>query len=165
MTTESPYWNPRHETMPRDQLEALQVRKLRNLIEWASSQVPYHSKRLSDAGVTAGCGATTFCPVAPVTREQMAEKVTANARAAQRECGFPSRLSESRYLALTDGASRRQAFLYVVLPQVRNGILAIAVFTFIRGWEEYIFVFTFLASCSGIVTASGPTMKSSRSAG
>ena len=46
--------------------------------------------------------------------------------------------------ALTDGASRRQSFLRVVLPQVRNGLLAIAVFTFIRGWEEYIFVFTFL---------------------
>jgi inositol-phosphate transport system permease protein len=46
--------------------------------------------------------------------------------------------------ALTDGASRRQAFLRVVLPQVRNGLLAVAVFTFIRGWEEYIFVFTFL---------------------
>jgi inositol-phosphate transport system permease protein len=46
--------------------------------------------------------------------------------------------------ALTDGASRRQAFLSVVLPQVRNGILAVSVFTFIRGWEEYIFVFTFL---------------------
>ncbi|MDK1491773.1 carbohydrate ABC transporter permease [Sinorhizobium sp. 7-81] len=46
--------------------------------------------------------------------------------------------------ALTDGASRRQAFVSVVLPQVWNGILAIAVFTFIRGWEEYIFVFTFL---------------------
>ncbi len=46
--------------------------------------------------------------------------------------------------ALTDGASRRQAFVSVVLPQVRNGILAVAVFTFIRGWEEYIFVFTFL---------------------
>jgi inositol-phosphate transport system permease protein len=46
--------------------------------------------------------------------------------------------------ALTDGASRRQAFVSVVLPQVTNGILAIAVFTFIRGWEEYIFVFTFL---------------------
>jgi inositol-phosphate transport system permease protein len=46
--------------------------------------------------------------------------------------------------ALTDGASRRQAFLRVVLPQVRNGLLAIAVFAFIRGWEEYIFVFTFL---------------------
>ena len=46
--------------------------------------------------------------------------------------------------ALTDGASRRQAFLRVVLPQVRNGLLAVAVFSFIRGWEEYIFVFTFL---------------------
>ncbi|MGH6926481.1 MAG: carbohydrate ABC transporter permease [Propylenella sp.] len=46
--------------------------------------------------------------------------------------------------ALTDGASRRQAFVKVVLPQVTNGILAISVFTFIRGWEEYIFVFTFL---------------------
>jgi inositol-phosphate transport system permease protein len=46
--------------------------------------------------------------------------------------------------ALTDGASRRQAFLWVVLPQVRNGLIAISVFSFIRGWEEYIFVFTFL---------------------
>ena len=46
--------------------------------------------------------------------------------------------------ALTDGASRRQAFIHVVLPQVTNGMLAISVFTFIRGWEEYIFVFTFL---------------------
>src|SRR5262249_21836970 len=41
--------------------------------------------------------------------------------------------------ALTDGASRRQAFLQVVLPQVRNGLLSLAVFTFIRSWVEYIF--------------------------
>jgi inositol-phosphate transport system permease protein len=46
--------------------------------------------------------------------------------------------------ALTDGASRRQAFVQVVLPQVSNGLIAISVFSFIRGWEEYIFVFTFL---------------------
>ena len=46
--------------------------------------------------------------------------------------------------ALTDGASRRQAFVRVVLPQVTNGLIAISVFSFIRGWEEYIFVFTFL---------------------
>src|SRR6266511_5809381 len=51
--TESPYWNPRHETMPREQLEALQVRKLRNLVEWADVSVPWQSKRLRDAGVTA----------------------------------------------------------------------------------------------------------------
>jgi phenylacetate-CoA ligase len=47
------YWNPAHETMPRDQLEALQLRKLRNLVAWADEKVPFHSKRLRDAGVTA----------------------------------------------------------------------------------------------------------------
>lgn len=42
--------------------------------------------------------------------------------------------------ALTDGATRRQAFRLVVAPQVRGGMIAIAVFAFIRGWEEYVFV-------------------------
>ena len=32
----------------------------------------------------------------------------------------------------------------VVLPQVKVGMLAIAVFAFIRGWEEYVFVRTLL---------------------
>ena len=32
----------------------------------------------------------------------------------------------------------------VVLPQVRVGMLAIAVFAFLRGWEEYVFVRTLL---------------------
>jgi phenylacetate-CoA ligase len=49
----SPYWNPRTETMPRADLEALQLRKLRRLIEWTEAQVPYYSKKLHDAGVTA----------------------------------------------------------------------------------------------------------------
>ncbi|MFQ5623021.1 MAG: carbohydrate ABC transporter permease [Paracoccaceae bacterium] len=42
--------------------------------------------------------------------------------------------------ALTDGATRRQAFFSVILPQVTNGMLAVSVFVFIRGWEEYVFV-------------------------
>ena len=46
--------------------------------------------------------------------------------------------------ALADGASRRQAFVKVVLPQVTNGMIAVAVFSFIRGWEEYVFMLTFL---------------------
>jgi len=50
---ESPYWNPRHETMPRDQIEALQVRKLKNLVAWTERQVPWHAARLKAAGVTA----------------------------------------------------------------------------------------------------------------
>jgi phenylacetate-CoA ligase len=50
---ETPYWNPRHETLPRDRLEALQLRKLRTLVEWADARVPWQAKRLRDAGVTA----------------------------------------------------------------------------------------------------------------
>ncbi len=49
---DSPFWNKRHETMPREQLDALQVRKLRSLVEWSVEQVPYHAARLGDAGVT-----------------------------------------------------------------------------------------------------------------
>jgi len=49
---DSPFWNKRHETMPREQLDALQVRKLRSLVEWSAQQVPYHAARLGDAGVT-----------------------------------------------------------------------------------------------------------------
>ena len=46
--------------------------------------------------------------------------------------------------AMTDGASRRQAFLLVVLPQVSSGMIAIGIFSFLRGWEEYVFVRTLL---------------------
>ncbi len=46
--------------------------------------------------------------------------------------------------AMTDGATRRQAFWMVVLPHVRVGLIAVAVFAFIRAWEEYIFVRTML---------------------
>lgn len=46
--------------------------------------------------------------------------------------------------AVTDGATRSQAFRMVVLPQVRAGLIAVATFTFLRGWEEYVFVQTLL---------------------
>ena len=46
--------------------------------------------------------------------------------------------------ALADGASRRQAFFMVVLPQVRVGMLAVGVFAFIKGFEEYVFGRTLL---------------------
>lgn len=51
--SDSPYWNPRHETATRDELEALQLRKLRSLIAWADDRVPFWSRRLRDAGVAA----------------------------------------------------------------------------------------------------------------
>ncbi len=46
--------------------------------------------------------------------------------------------------AITDGATRRQAFWRVVLPQVSVGMIAIGVFAFIKSWEEYVFVRTLL---------------------
>lgn len=46
--------------------------------------------------------------------------------------------------AVTDGATRFQAFRMIVLPQVRPGLIAVATFAFLRGWEEYIFVQTLL---------------------
>src|SRR5438105_13638205 len=38
--------------MPRDQIEALQVRKLKNLVAWTQSRVPWQARRLKAAGVT-----------------------------------------------------------------------------------------------------------------
>ncbi len=47
----SPYWHPRHETLPREELEALQLRKLKNLVGWAIERVPWHRERLARAGI------------------------------------------------------------------------------------------------------------------
>jgi inositol-phosphate transport system permease protein len=46
--------------------------------------------------------------------------------------------------ALIDGASRLRAWYAVLLPQVRNGIGAVAMFSFLWGWTDYIFVLTFI---------------------
>src|SRR5438874_10983877 len=50
---ESPYWNPRHETMPRDQIEAPQGRELKNLVAWAEDRVPWQAQRPKAGGVSA----------------------------------------------------------------------------------------------------------------
>ena len=41
--------------------------------------------------------------------------------------------------ALTDGASRFQAVIHVVLPLALPGVLATGIFTFILAWNDYIF--------------------------
>jgi len=50
--------------------------------------------------------------------------------------------------ALADGATRRQAFWKIMLPQVKIGMLAIGIFAFLTGWQDYIFVRTNLLSKS-----------------
>jgi phenylacetate-CoA ligase len=42
MNTASPYWNPKTETLPREQLETLQLAKLRYLCEWAQARSPWY---------------------------------------------------------------------------------------------------------------------------
>jgi inositol-phosphate transport system permease protein len=46
--------------------------------------------------------------------------------------------------AMIDGASRLRTWYSVLLPQVRGGMGAIAVFAFLWGWTDYIFVLTFI---------------------
>jgi phenylacetate-CoA ligase len=52
MGTDTPYWNPRHETMPRDDLDALQLRRLRELVGRAIRAVPWQAERLRAAGIS-----------------------------------------------------------------------------------------------------------------
>jgi phenylacetate-CoA ligase len=48
--TESAYWNPKNETMAREELQALQLYKLRRLCEWAYATTPFHRRRFDAAG-------------------------------------------------------------------------------------------------------------------
>jgi phenylacetate-CoA ligase len=50
MSHESPYWNPKNETLPREELRALQLVKLRRLCEWAHARSGFHRRRWDAAG-------------------------------------------------------------------------------------------------------------------
>ena len=41
------------ETMPRKDIEALQLERLRHVVDYCYNNVPFYNKRLSEAGVTA----------------------------------------------------------------------------------------------------------------
>jgi phenylacetate-CoA ligase len=47
---ETPYWNPKTETLARDQLEALQLEKLRRQCEWAAARSPWYRRRFAETG-------------------------------------------------------------------------------------------------------------------
>ncbi len=48
--------------------------------------------------------------------------------------------------ALIDGCNRIQAWWKVLLPAVRNGLMAVLIFGFLSGWGEFVFVLTFISS-------------------
>ncbi|HLH60267.1 MAG TPA: AMP-binding protein [Ktedonobacteraceae bacterium] len=46
----SEYWNPKNETMPREELQALQLVKLRRMCDWAYANSPFHQRKFDAAG-------------------------------------------------------------------------------------------------------------------
>jgi len=56
---------------------------------------------------------------------------------------IPVDLEES---ALIDGASRNQAFWYIIVPLARPAIAITALFSFMSAWNEYILAATFMGS-------------------
>jgi len=58
--------------------------------------------------------------------------------------GFFDNLSwDMERAALIDGASRFRVWWQIMVPQVRPGIAALSLFTFIAGWNAYLVPFTF----------------------
>lgn len=64
--------------------------------------------------------------------------------------GVPRELDEA---AIVDGASRLQAFVYVILPQTLPGIIAASIIAANIGWSEYLFAVTLLTD-SDMLTIS-----------
>jgi phenylacetate-CoA ligase len=48
--TDSPYWNPKTETLERERLDALRLAKLRIQCEWAVARSPWYRRRFEEVG-------------------------------------------------------------------------------------------------------------------
>ena len=49
---DSTYWNPILETLPREKIRTLQLKKFRKIFQWAYDHSKFHRKRYDDAGIT-----------------------------------------------------------------------------------------------------------------
>ena len=58
---------------------------------------------------------------------------------------IPAELEEA---ALTDGANRLQALVYIVAPLAAPGMAATVLFAFLHAWQEFLFAFTYIQSDS-----------------
>jgi ABC-type glycerol-3-phosphate transport system permease component len=65
--------------------------------------------------------------------------------------GIPVELEES---AMVDGATRAQAFIKIILPLARPGIIATFIFTFILSWNEVLFASIFASSQDNVVVST-----------
>ncbi|WP_020575476.1 ABC transporter permease subunit [Actinopolymorpha alba] len=55
--------------------------------------------------------------------------------------GIPQDLEEA---AMTDGATRLQAFRLIILPLAKPALLAVGLFTLTNAWNEFLFAFVFI---------------------
>ena len=51
MNKDLPYWNPHLETLPRERLEALQLKKFRRIVRWAYERSRFHRALYDEAGL------------------------------------------------------------------------------------------------------------------
>ena len=51
---QSVYWNPLLETLPREKLQALQLKKFRRIMEWAYEHSPFYRALYKSAGIKPG---------------------------------------------------------------------------------------------------------------
>lgn len=47
-----PIWNPEYETMPREDLNKLQAKRLRQIVEYVYNKMPFYQRKLKAAGLT-----------------------------------------------------------------------------------------------------------------
>lgn len=66
--------------------------------------------------------------------------------------GIPSEMLEA---ARVDGASERKTFLNIVVPMVKPGIGALAIFTFINTWNDYFMQLIMLSSTQNLSISLG----------
>lgn len=57
--------------------------------------------------------------------------------------GIPKELEEA---AMVDGCTRFQALVRVIIPLTLPGVVTVALFAFIRAWNEFVLAFTFIGS-------------------
>jgi multiple sugar transport system permease protein len=57
--------------------------------------------------------------------------------------------------ARIDGATRFQAFIFIVMPLSTPGIIATSIYSFIGAWNEYIYAYTFLTKQSQMTLPVG----------
>ena len=66
--------------------------------------------------------------------------------------GIPTEMLEA---ARIDGASEAKTFISIVLPMVKPGIGALAIFTFINSWNDYFMQLIMLSSTSNLTISLG----------